>query len=37
MMDITIFTNGWGDARGRQVALSIHKNEKIKRTVPIVK
>ena len=32
MMDIKIFTNGGG-----QGALSVHKNEKITRTVPILK
>ena len=36
MVDIKSFTN-WGDQRGRQGALSIQKNEKITRTVPILK
>ena len=39
MMDITIFTDGEGQGaeRDRQGALSVHKNEKIRRKVPILK
>ena len=39
MMDITIFTNAGvrRQASGRQGVLSVHKNEKITRTVPILK
>ena len=39
-MDTKIFTDGGGvrgQARGRQGAFSVHKDEKIKRTVPILK